>query len=90
MIRILTRRMLSVNPALKISESPFWDICAPSCINYSHTLHLLYFLSILFYVNIIIIIILFLMLFCKVIYPIFFLLYYPKDFLNELMFMNEE
>ena len=30
------------------------------------------------------------MLFCKEISPIIFVLYYPKDFLNVFMFMNEE
>ena len=30
------------------------------------------------------------MLFCKEISRIIFVLYYPKDFLNEFMFMNEE
>ena len=30
------------------------------------------------------------MLFCKEIYPSIFVLYYPKDFLNVFMFMNEE
>ena len=30
------------------------------------------------------------MLFCKEIYPIICVFYYPKDFLNVFMFMNEE
>ena len=42
-IGILSHLMLSVNPALKISKSLFWDICVPSCINHSHTLYSLYF-----------------------------------------------
>ena len=90
MIGILSRLMLSVNPALKISKSLLRDICDPSCINHSHTLYLLHFYQFCFMLIVLPFFILFLMLFCKEISHIIFVLYYPKEFLNEFMFMNEE